>query len=173
MKKTLYASVLGIVVFLSMFSMVYALSANGNMNVLGKSLRVESAENNSEDIIVGNVRAKVRLNLSSEEFENKTILKALMSNGRFAEVKILPDRASETAQERLRAKCEERNCTFELKEVGTGNQTRLAYEMSAEKEARLFLLFKNKMEVKAQVDAETGEIISVKKPWWAFLASED
>jgi len=28
------------------------------------------------------------------------------------------------------------------------------------------------MNVEAQVDAETGEIIRVKKPWWAFLASE-
>jgi len=28
------------------------------------------------------------------------------------------------------------------------------------------------MDVSAQIDAETGEIIRVKKPWWAFLASE-
>lgn len=24
----------------------------------------------------------------------------------------------------------------------------------------------------AQIDAETGEVIQTKKPWWAFLASE-
>jgi hypothetical protein len=28
------------------------------------------------------------------------------------------------------------------------------------------------MDVQAQVDAETGELLKVKKPWWAFLASE-
>jgi hypothetical protein len=28
------------------------------------------------------------------------------------------------------------------------------------------------MQVSAQVDAENGEVIAVKKPWWAFLASE-
>jgi hypothetical protein len=28
------------------------------------------------------------------------------------------------------------------------------------------------MQVQAQVDAETGEIIQVNKPWWAFLAVE-
>ena len=29
-----------------------------------------------------------------------------------------------------------------------------------------------KMDVEAQVDAETGKVIRTKKPWWAFLASE-
>ena len=28
------------------------------------------------------------------------------------------------------------------------------------------------MDVEAQVDAESGEVIQTKKPWWAFLASE-
>jgi hypothetical protein len=28
------------------------------------------------------------------------------------------------------------------------------------------------MHVRAQVDADTGELIKIKKPWWAFIASE-
>jgi hypothetical protein len=28
------------------------------------------------------------------------------------------------------------------------------------------------MQVRAQVDAENGEVIRTNKPWWAFLASE-
>jgi len=33
-------------------------------------------------------------------------------------------------------------------------------------------MFKTKMKVRAQVSAESGEVIRVHKPWWAFLASE-
>ncbi len=36
----------------------------------------------------------------------------------------------------------------------------------------IFGLFNVKMNVQAQVDAETGELVRVNSPWWAFLASE-
>jgi hypothetical protein len=29
------------------------------------------------------------------------------------------------------------------------------------------------MEVTAEVDAETGELQNVKRPWWSFLAKEE
>lgn len=103
---------------------------------------------------------------------NKTELKVQLSNGRNAEVKIMPDRASEVALERLRMKNCSSNCTLQLKEVGVGNESRLAYEIQAEKRARVFGLFETKMQVQAQVDAETGELIQTRKPWWAFLAYE-
>jgi len=64
----------------------------------------------------------------------------------------------------------EEGCTIELKDVGNG---KLAYEIETEKESKLFGLFKTKMHVQAQIDAETGELIRAKKAWWAFLASED
>jgi len=64
------------------------------------------------------------------------------------------------------------NCTIELKEVGQGEQVKLAYEVKAQKEAKILGMFKTKMGVAAQVDAQTGEVINSNKPWWAFLASE-
>jgi hypothetical protein len=63
------------------------------------------------------------------------------------------------------------NFTIQLKETGKGNETRLAYEVQAERHAKLLGIFSMKMQVKTEVDAENGEV-SVKKPWWAFLASE-
>ena len=39
-------------------------------------------------------------------------------------------------------------------------------------DARILGIFQAKMQVQAQVDAENGEVIKVKKPWWAFLATE-
>jgi hypothetical protein len=90
-----------------------------------------------------------------------------LSNGRKAEIKIMPETASERAIERLG----ELNFTVELKEVGSGNESKVVYEMEGEKQGRFLGIIKTTGKLKIQVDAETGEIISVKKPWWAFLAT--
>ncbi len=82
-------------------------------------------------------------------------------------VKILPETASQRAKERLG----ELGFIITLKEVGTGNNTRMIYEAEAEKPVKLFGFIKTKAKVSAQVDAETGEIIKTKKPWWSFMAS--
>jgi hypothetical protein len=88
--------------------------------------------------------------------------------------KLVPETASVRAIERLGLKVcnESNNCTIQLKEVGTGNQTRVAYEVQAQKEARVLGIFKTKINITADIDAETEEVIKTNKPWWAFLASE-
>ena len=101
-----------------------------------------------------------------EEKEGKTFM-----NGK--EIKVMPETASARALEVLGAKCAERNCTIELKEVGKGNETKIAYEVKTEKEVKVLGFIKTKMQVEAQVDAETGEVIQTKRPWWSFLAKEE
>jgi len=90
-------------------------------------------------------------------------------------VKIMPSTASATAIARLGIKnCNvSEGCTITLKETGAGNKTKAIYEVKAEKETKLFGFIKKNMEVTAEVDAETGEVISTKKPFWAFLAKEE
>jgi len=87
-----------------------------------------------------------------------------LSNGRQAEIKVMPETASERAIERLG----QLNFTIKLKEVGN-NQT--AYELTSEKEGKMFGLFKIRGNVSIQVDAETGKVLKIRKPWWAFLAT--
>lgn len=113
-------------------------------------------------------------NLSQEMYQNRTRLYAHLSNGIKSEIKIMPEAASENALARLRVKAcnSENNCSLELKEVGMGNQARLAYQVNMQKESRFLGLFRTRMRVEANIDAETGEIISSGKPWWAFLATE-
>jgi len=86
-----------------------------------------------------------------------------MSNGRKAEIKIMPSTASLRARERLG----ELGFNVTLKEVGD----KIVYDVSAEKEGKILGLFKMKGKVTAEVDAETGEVVKVKKPWWSFMAS--
>jgi hypothetical protein len=121
--------------------------------------------------LVGDKNSKITEEVDEQGRMN---LRMQLSNGRNAEIKTMPDRASQTAIERLRINfcSEENNCTIELKEVGSGDKVRAVYEVRAKKESRVLALFKKEMRVSAQIDAETGELVKSKKPWWAFLATE-
>ncbi|MFA4960470.1 MAG: hypothetical protein WC548_02295 [Candidatus Pacearchaeota archaeon] len=143
------------------------------LNSDGEQMQI-NAENEIK-LKVGNVEANSSLEIDQEQDnQNRTKLKINLSNGRNAEIKIMPNTASERAIERLQLKnCNpDNNCTIQLKEVGNGNQTKVAYEIKAEKESRILGFIKTKMKVEAQVNAETGEVIQTKKPWWAFVAVE-
>jgi len=147
-------------------------------NEQGERVMLKLKENNRIQLRVGNSSAECACNLTEEKVNNKTKLKVQLSNGRNAEIKIMPDVASERALERLRLKVcsSDNNCSIELKEVALNrqaNQIQAAYEVRAEKMSKVLGLFKKKMQVQAQVDAENGEVVALKKPWWAFLASEE
>jgi len=137
----------------------------------GERIQIQTGEGNEIKLRSGNVEAKTALVMTQErdQVQNKTRLKVQLSNGVNAEVKVMPNTASETALAKLGAKCEG-NCTIELKEVGAGNQIKAVYEIKTQKQAKILGLFKAQMQVQAQVDAETGEVVQAKKPWWAFLA---
>lgn len=89
-----------------------------------------------------------------------------LSNGRKAEIKIMP----ETASERAIARLGELGFTIQLKEVGKGEDAQLVYELTGNKQGKFLGIFKIIARVQAQVDAENGDV-KVIKPWWSFLAS--
>lgn len=140
----------------------------------GQQMQIQEKANNKIELKVGNSMAETSMKIMLEQDGEMTKLKTTLSNGKNAEIKVMPDAASEKALERLRLKvCSEENeCSIELKEVGTGEQVKAVYEIKTQRQSKIFGLFKAKMQVQAQVDAETGEVIQIKKPWWAFLASE-
>jgi len=143
----------------------------------------EQNQNKGEDLkeqLKNKIMEKVKIgqkelmsNVKLEEIEGK--IKATLSNGKESLLKIMPSTASENAIRALSLhNCvEAEGCTIELKEVGTGNETKAAYEVKTEKQVKVLGLFKAKMQVEAQIDAENGEVIKTKKAWWSFLASED
>lgn len=142
-------------------------------NEKGDDLEVE--KDGGMKLRIRNITAHSELNITGEDDGmNRTRLRIHFPNGGNGEIKIMPDRASETALERLRIRnCNEsNNCTIQLKAVGQGNQTRASYEVQAERHFKLFGLFERKAQVRAEVDAESGNVTSVGKPWWSFLASQ-
>ena len=101
-----------------------------------------------------------------EKFEDDGVkIKAQLSNGNEQEIKIMPDEASEIALEKLKSK----GFNIELKEVGEGDELRAVYIAKVDKDGRLLGLFKITLKSEAQIDSETGEVISLEKQWWKFL----
>jgi hypothetical protein len=148
---------------------------DGNYSIDGKTLRVERQDEMRTRLQSNGDFADTSLEIEERKENSESVLQARLSNGRNAEIKIMPNVASQTALARLRLKVcnESNNCTIELKEVGVGNQTRVAYELKAEKRTKVLGLFKAKMQVQSQIDAENGEVIQEKRPWWSFLATDD
>lgn len=91
--------------------------------------------------------------------ENKIFLKQ-------KEIKIMPDTASEIAIEKLKSL----DIEIELKDVGRQDVVKPVYEVVGIKEVKILGLFKVKMKVRTEIDAETGNVGKIKKPWWSFLA---
>jgi len=90
---------------------------------------------------------------------------AVNENNETKEIRMLPDQVKDRIKKKITARLENENIT--LNENGT-------YEYQAEKKARLFFIFPVRTEVRATVNAETGEVTQISKPkWWEFLAKED
>jgi len=146
----------------------------GNYQVSGgKGINVQQQANRMM-IQVGGISADCPLcsEMTQERLQNGTQFYAKLSNGRNAEIKIMPDTASQTALQRFNLRNCTEDCSIELKEANIGDQVRAVYNFQAQRNSKVFGIFNARMQVQAQVDAETGEVIQVNKPWWAFLAVE-
>jgi len=135
----------------------------------GEMIKITFVDNKTR-LESNNVKVKTELPMEVEG----NIIRVTQSNGIKSEIKVMPVVASETAIARLGIKfCNEtNNCTIVLKEVGVEKNFKLAYQVKAQKDVKILGLFKAKMNVEANVDAETGKVISEHKPWWSFLAKK-
>lgn len=147
---------------------------NGNLREI--KLKIEIAEKDGEverklKIESKNKEIEVNTKLEiKEEFKNNiTTIKVKLSTGNESELKVLPDKALEIIKEKL----ETRNFTVELKEVKHKNIPKVVYHIKANKTGRFLGIFKMIQKIESNIDAETGNIIDVNVPWWAFLFIED
>ena len=123
-------------------------------------------------IVVNKAEANTTSELETEAIgDNKTKLKVKSEDETLKEIKIMPDTASETAIARLG----DLGFTIELKEVGKEttitSDDRVVYELTGNKQGKFLGIFKIMASERVQVDAETGEVKKVIKPWWSFLAT--
>lgn len=139
----------------------------------GQQLRVQEHMGEMQ-LQSGEMIARTRMRLNQSMEGNRTHMRTMLSNGRNAEIKVMPNVAAEKALERLRLRnCnEEEGCQIELKEMNKDGEPIPGYQVKTQRESRVLGLFKAKMQVQANIDAENGQVLGVNKPWWAFLAAE-
>ncbi len=141
---------------------------------LGQQMNVRDLAEQWRELRVNGVAAQTDLNISVEkDAEGKAMLRTKLRNGMEKDIKIMPDTAAAKALLSLGLKtCSpEKNCTMQLKDVGSGQTEQLRYEVQIERHSRILGVFPTQMHVRADVDAETGDTV-VHKPWWAFIATE-
>jgi hypothetical protein len=121
------------------------------------TVSISKTGTSSTSIQSGNVEVVTseKVSVTNSKLEMQT------SSGSTKEIKVMPEEISEilgtTSIE-----------TTELKEESEN----VVYSITGSKKGKFLFMFPVKMKVQARINAETGEVISSKKPWWAFLAKE-
>ena len=88
----------------------------------------------------------------------------ITKNNETKRVKLMPDQIKDKIKEKIKAKIH--NESIELDEDGN-------YQVQAQKDVKLFGLFKIKEKVKWEYNSETGELTKTKTSWWGFLAKDE
>ena len=116
----------------------------------------------------GNYEIKTKLELKGvTDAEAGEFLKVILSDGSEQGIKILPEDAMIIARNNLKIGkgIEE----IEIREEVHNNVPRAVLHFNSDKTGRFLGLWKIKARFEATIDPETGEVLSSKGPWWAFL----
>lgn len=98
--------------------------------------------------------------MTKERVEIKEAKLYLDTSIGLSEIKVSPKEALSKTTEVTTIK------EIELKEDGG----KPIYSIKGTKQAKILFIFPVTLEIEKKIDAEKGDIIAVKKPWWSFLA---
>jgi hypothetical protein len=141
-------------------------------------IRVEKEGNETRKIVIKRensieeteLEIEDELEVDDDVDDSDSEIEVRNSLGETTRIKILPDTASEIALERLKAK----NLTkVELKEVLHKNVPRVVYRVETSQNGKFLGVFKLSLKGETQIDPETGEVIDMNVPWWAFLVAKE
>ncbi|MGY4884139.1 MAG: hypothetical protein ACP5NZ_01015 [Nanobdellota archaeon] len=126
----------------------------------GRTMTVYAGQ--SGNIIVQVKNVNVSTNVTLYKADGK--MYGNFSGNRTKEIH-LPDEVMEKMKERHEKRLQLYNESINLSDDGY-------YHIEAKKRSRLFWLIPVKEHMSAQVDAETGEAVKIRNPWWGFLARD-
>lgn len=137
---------------------------NENSLVLDAKVR---SEETSKDMKIEKTQDSVRITSQEVSAVSKIPLKITddglyTDDGNSDKIRILPDGASDAVKKNLGASAEK--ITIESENLNA------VYNIEAKKEKKFLGLIPLKVSYEVKVDASDASIVSVKKPWWDFLA---
>lgn len=171
MKKLLVIIFLCFLVLGLTLNVPILLAKNGDNYGKGNSLITGSAvEDDGSNIVRERIRFKdgefeIRTRLRVEGDEDN--LSTLTSDGRRHRIKINPEMAKARIRERWGNGLNISNISLE--EVKHKNLPAVFYKIQTSHQGRFLGIFKMILKAETLVDAEEGEVLEIKVPWWAFL----
>jgi len=126
----------------------------------GREMTIHAGK--SGNIIVQVKGVNMSTNVTLYRGENGTLHGIF--NGKEKRIKMLPDQVKEKIREKIARQLENEN--IQLNEDGT-------YQYEGKERARLFAFIPVKVMVRAELDPETGEVIRLRKTWWAVFTREE
>ncbi|MBS3089603.1 hypothetical protein J4461_01845 [Candidatus Pacearchaeota archaeon] len=121
--------------------------------------------NKTKTLLIGNIEATTELDIEVEPFNGSTSVVVSLNSKK---VKVInPEEAYITGKSALNASCE-RGCSIELK---LENKNDLLYVFYNNKGVVLLKFMPLTISEKAIINAESGVVIDVKKPWWMRFSS--
>ncbi len=132
--------------------------------VIKRQFKLEG-ETDDEDI---EVDVDDEIEIEDVVVEGQTKFRAKLSNGNISYIEVMPNWVREMIRQRLRIR-NQTNMTIKLKEKVHKNIPRVVYNAEFNEHGRFLGVFKLAMRVNADVDPQTGELLGINRPWWAFL----
>ena len=149
-------------IFILGFAVISAVGLNAETS-LNANVGLDTGAKIGSDV---NVNSGINVNSNTQSSGSVSL-----SDGNIISVQLSSQEARTKAESELDVEdCS--NCEISLVEINVKGESRAVYRVTAEKEARVFGLFKTTMNVYMDIDVETSTVIAVHKPWWGFLASE-
>ena len=109
------------------------------------------------------------------QLENQYKSSYQISTGEFIDVEITQQKAQEQIRNQIRERLRIQNCSCEnLQIVEVKNnmgQLRVAYQSNEGIHGKILGIFNKKVNIQTNIDVETGELISMRKPWYMWMMS--
>ena len=126
----------------------------------GREMTVRAGQSGNVIFQVKGVEGSTNVTL----YKSEGRIYGVFKNNNTKEVRVMPDMVKDKIRERLARELEDEE--IELDEDGI-------YQYRAKKQVKLFGFIRTRIRVRAEINAETGELVRIKNSWWAFLTSDD
>ncbi|MBX4196076.1 hypothetical protein KW805_00620 [Candidatus Pacearchaeota archaeon] len=137
-------------------------SDNGGIDII-------ASDNGGSDIMVGDVIAHTDFVVAPYTSSGPALLEVTPQDTNLTEIILLPTTAVALAESNTTDMVCDTNCTIKLESKTYNGENTLVYKVETRRPTRILGLFPATETTSVDVNAKTGEVLDVDRPWWSFL----